>query len=911
MSHTPPVLSEHLLVHTKLRRPRTVGQIVSRPRLFDELRRGMALPLTIVSAPPGYGKTTLVGLWLAEGSMPWAWYSVDEHDNTLDTFAAYLAGAITGAYADCGATLRAVLQSPTLPQAERLADIFIGELAALPGPLLLVLDDYHVITNPEIHDFMASVIRNAPEGVHFALLVRADPPLKLARLRARQQVHEVRAAQLRFTPDEARELMQRIMGDLATEETVALFAERTEGWPAGIHLAATSMRDSENAATFVSGFARSSSQAVADFLVTEVLENLAAEERDLLLRTSILPRFCAPLCDAMIARPENKLTGAAFIQRLRSMNLFLVALDEEGTWYRFHHLFADILRRHLRQVFDEGEIGGLYGAASRWFEAHGLLDEAITHGLEAGDPLRAPRLVEAYADSLLNGETWRTLERWLALLPPPQKRRPALLAALGWVEQFRYRPGSILNLVEEAEAGLARNDEQYTPAEVEAIQAALLTLRAVANSYLGRWELAQRQAEQALPALAPGRVFARGICEFIYLRSTSHLGRPYTALEQAESWLRTYEGRPDAHSLRLQLTVCSVYYDLMQLDELRAAATSFRQMALAAQRPVSVAWATYLLGYIHYQQNEPVLAHAYFSQIVQYPHEAHTRAVVDAWIGLCLSLEAQGMHKDASTEVEELRTFLLQGGQVDLTQIADALADYLDLRAGHAVRVRDSYVQDPVAQLGRDFALMPLLVWGLGGIRSGVRAQQTAVAAQLEGYHTLLAADFSPRRVLEADLLEALLYAAQENHKGALDALRRAVALAEQGGALRCFVDMGADLKPYLYQLADAGVATAYIARIIDAYAPQPQGAGAVAASPAVTQDDASTVSGPDRLSNRELDVLLLLERRLSNKEIGELLFISPRTVKRHTISIYSKLRVDNRRAAVARAKALGLMPHN
>jgi LuxR family maltose regulon positive regulatory protein len=868
--------------------------------------------LTIVSAPAGYGKTTLVGLWLNELAVPWAWYSVDEQDNTLDIFAAYLAAAVASAYPGCGATLRAVLQNPTLPQPQRLADIFVGELAALPGELVLVLDDYHAIANPDIHAFFASIVQNIPEGVHLVLLVRADPPLKLARLRARQQVHELRAAQLRFTDDEARELMHRIMGDLATDETVALFAQRTEGWAAGLHLAATSMRDSDNAPAFAMNFARSSSQAVADFLVSEVLEHLAQEERDLLLRTSILSRFCAPLCDAMLADTGQEYTGATFLARLRSINAFLIALDEDGTWYRFHHLFADILRHHLRQTLDEAEVWALHGAASRWFETQGLVDEAIVHALQAGDPLRAARLVENYTDSLLNDENWRTLERWLALLPQAQKRRPALLAALGWVEQFRYRSSSILALVREAEAGLERNDERYTAAEVEAIWTAILTLRAVASMYVGRWDATRHFAEQALPALTIERSFVRGICELSYLRAQLRLGNVDDALGQAQVWLLEQETRADARTLRLKLALCSSYYDLLRLDELHAAATGYRHLALQARRPVSVAWGTYALGFVHYQRNEPVLAQIHFAQIVQYPHEAHTRTVVDSWIGLCLSLGAQGMHWEAQEQAAELHAFLLQGGQVELTPIAEALAVFLQLQAGESARVRDSFCQNLPGQIGLDFVLIPVLVWGVAAIRAGGREQWAAVGAKLAEYRMLLAGGFVPRRVLEVELLEALLHAAQGQHKAALEAVRRAVEIMEPGGALRYFADFGAELKPYLHQLAGMGVAPKFIGRILAAYAPVAgEGSATVpAAAPLVlAQADQSVVSGPDQLTNRELDVLLLLDRRLSNKEIGELLYISPFTVKRHTVSIYSKLQVDNRRSAVARAKALGLMP--
>lgn len=899
--------TQNLLVYTKLRRPRALGQLVHRPRLSELLNRGATLPLTMVSAPPGYGKTTLVNLWMDEVAIPWAWYAVDQNDNALSTFVTYLAAALATAYPGCGTTVRAVLQSPAAPQPEHLADVFIGELDAIPGELLLVVEDYHLVTHPDIHAFMSALVQNAPAHVHFVLLVRSDPPLKLARLRARQQLLEVRARQLRFTLEETRELLRCVLGDLATESIVTLFAERTEGWAAGIHLAATSMRDSSNAAAFAIEFARSGSQVIVDFLVSEVLDQLAPQERELLLRTAVLPRFCAPLCDIIMPQAGQDFTGEEFIRRLRAMNPFLVALDEEGYWYRFHHLFADILRHRLRLEADEGMVAALHSAASGWFEANSLIDEAIAHALSAGDPQRAARLVETYGDSLLDQDNWRALERWLALLPEAQTQRPAVLVAMGWLEQFRYRPAAIFAKAHAAEAALAESAEQYTALEVRRIQGRISALRALASTYSGRWADTLAFAEDALAAMQTETSFARGLTELTYIRATSRSGKPRQAVELAQGWLQQQGPRSHVLSLRLLLAICGTLYDLQDLDELCATALTYRQLAQQIGRPLSVAWTSWMLGVVHYQRNELPKAEHYYSEVVLHPYEAHTRTVIDCWIGLCLSLRAQGRHEQAIRQADALRTFLLRGGQIELAAIADALAAYLELLAGRTVRVSQSYSQDLPRQLGLDLVILPALVWVLGCIRSGERNQQAAAAEKLAELRMLLVADHLPRCLLETELLEALLHAGQENHKAALEAVRRAVAIAEPGGAVRFFVDAGSDLLPYLYELAAIGVAPGFVARILDAFGPQ---ASAVLRDEprvrAQSRDDMT--QGPDALTNREIDVLVLLEQRLSNKEIAAALYISPLTVKRHTRSIYSKLDVNSRRAAVARAKGLGLI---
>jgi LuxR family maltose regulon positive regulatory protein len=416
----------------------------------------------------------------------------------------------------------------------------------------------------------------------------------------------------------------------------------------------------------------------------------------------------------------------------------------------------------------------------------------------------------------------------------------------------------------------------------------------------------------------PGEVsFARALAELTYIRATSRLGKPQQAVELAQTFLQQQGAYSLALSLRPLLAMCGTFYDQQDLDELHATGLTFRQLAKQAGRPLSVAWTSWILGYICYQRNELSSAEQYYSEVVQHPYEAHTRTLIDSWTGLCLTLHARGCRTEAVREAEALRLFLLNGGQIELAQIADALAVYLELLGGQAVRINHAYSQDLERQLGQDLVIAPVLIWALGCIRSGEREQQAAVAARLDEFRSLLAHDHIPRRLLEIELLQALLHDAQRERKAALAAVRRAIALAAGGGAVRAFVDCGQELIPYLHELAGMAVKPAFVARILAAYAPQahttPQ-----APPPATPTAQGNTAQGnsaqgnsalgPDALTNRELDVLVLLERRLSNKEIAAALVISPLTVKRHTRTIYSKLDVNSRRAAVARARTLGLI---
>ena len=724
-------LAESILIRTRLRRPHALGRIVARPRLLALLDRGADSPLTIVAAPTGYGKTTLVALWLDSVTVPWAWYSIDAHDNSLAVFAAYLYAALDSAYPGCGKSLYAVLQSPISPQVQQLVDLFIADLAALPGKLILVLDDYQEVTQSEIHDFLSQVVQKTPVGVNIVVLTRSSPPLRLPRLRAHQRLVEVRAAQLRFTHEEARSLINNALQSPASPEIVDMFAERTEGWAVGLQLAAISMRDSSDAEAFARKFARSNNLLIVDYLVGEVLDRLPAPERTKLLTISILQRFCAPLLDAMISEDASRLAGNTFLDRLREMNLFLTALDDDGIWYRFHHLFADILRHRLQLVVDAETLAHLHTLASRWFEANSFFEEAILHAVEAGDTNHATQLVEAEMETLLDAENWRTLEYRLSLLPKSSKKRPGLLVARAWVEQFRLRPAAIFPLVEEAENRLADAGDDYSVAQVSLLRGAIYALRAVACQFTGQSERSLQNAKEALSLVSPERLYTRGISELTFIWASARLGTGVEAIEQANMWLRQQSGRPDSRTFRILLGLVAVHYDRLDLVQLHETVTLYRDLAKQAQRPLSIAWTSLMLGWIHYQRNEATIAEGYFTEVVEHSHEAHVRASADCWIGLCLSLQAQGRQEEARRQALLFRTHLISGGQVGLVIFADALMQYLNLLDGQPVSLNASYVGDLREQQGLDIWVLPASVWIQAQIRNNVTGGDLDTASEV------------------------------------------------------------------------------------------------------------------------------------------------------------------------------------
>src|ERR687897_193971 len=409
------------LVTTKVRVPRTRPELVPRPRLLEALVRYEGRRLTLVSAPAGFGKTTLLSEWLEDrsgdgGSI--AWLSLEEADNDPARFLAYLVSALRSALGEgIGEGVLASLRLPEFPPVEAVVGVLINELADVRHEeVTIVLDDYHVIHSGPIHEATSFLLEHLPENVHLVISSRADPPIPLAKLRARDQVTEIRAAGLRFTTEEATAFLKGVMGLTLSAANVAALEEVTEGWIAALQLAALSMRDREDVSGFVETFS-GSNRHVLDFLAEEVLERQSEGVREFLLKTSVLERMSAPLCDALTSRND----GQQMLERLEHDNLFVVPLDDERRWYRYHHLFRDFLHGHLMRERPESA-GELHLRASGWYEQSGHLAEAIRHALSAPDHDLAARLIEEGVEGAVERGEGTTALRWLEALPTEAKR---------------------------------------------------------------------------------------------------------------------------------------------------------------------------------------------------------------------------------------------------------------------------------------------------------------------------------------------------------------------------------------------------------------------------------------------------------------------------------------------------------
>jgi len=905
-------INEVFLINTKLFRPQIPEDLVARPKLLEYLHSRRQRLLTVVSAPAGYGKTTLVSSWLEDTEWPCAWLSLDEYDDDLVMFLSYVIAAIQTIYPDVGQETQALLKAPRLPQPLVLARSLINELGQVETSLVLVLDDYHVIHQTTIHDLLTELLRHPPQMLHLVITTRRDPPLALSKLRARDQMTEVRVEGLSFSPVETAALLQTMLGRPASDTTAASLTEKTEGWITGLRLAILSLRHQDNLDSLLSRLP-DHPHYVMEYLIDEVLSSLPPSIEQYALSTAILDRFCAPLCETILGSEhgtdEVDVGGYYFIEWVVRSNLFTVPLDGQGKWYRYHHLFQQLLQHKLELKLDKVEIAALHRRASRWYTENGIIDEALQHALKAGDLSMAAQLVEENGPGLLNEDKWHTLEKWLAQLPNDLiQQRPRLLLAKAWVSYYQFALRAIPPILEAVEAILA-DDETAQP------------LWGEVDFFWGHHWFWQGQSsrsmdmlERALERIPKTHHLARGETELFWGVTSQMSDRKTEAVRALTAWL--YDEQPLHPGRQTKLLGSLMFIHLLSGELAEAARETQRLKAVAAKYSNTYirAWALYLMEHIHFLRNDLENAIQNFSQAVELRYILHTRAAVDCLVGLTLAYHGLGQPDRSRATMALLLEFAQDTNDPAYLAIAHSCQAHLALLQGDmASAVRWLQTADLTTNAGVMFYWIevPQITQCRVLIAQGTKAGLQQAKALLQAYRQQNENQHNTRQLIEILPLQALVYHKQDLVDEALATLEHAVILAQTGSFIRPFVEPGPGLAGLLKQLRGQGVAQDYIAQILAAFPTDLQleeekitnrKSGTLApARSAVVQN----LTEP--LTNRELDVLSLLAQGLSNKEIAVQLVITPGTVAQHTHNIYQKLMVKNRRQAVIKATELGI----
>jgi LuxR family maltose regulon positive regulatory protein len=891
---------ETQLLATKLRIPPRTHHLVHRARLADTLEQ--AIPrhtIILLSAPAGYGKTALLADWAASSRFPVAWLSLDADDGDVERFLRYLLAAWEHVQSGIGESPLGMLLGAMAPDRDTVLAAFVNVASDLPGDMVFVLDDLHVIDDTAVHQALTFLLDHLPPTVHVVLSSRGEPPLPLARYRARQQLLELRADDLRFTATESAELLNELMGLQLADEAVASLHDQLEGWPAGLQLAALSLRRQHDAPDILAISGRH--RFIVDYLRDDVLARLPDDVRQFLLQTSILERMCGSLCDAVTGRDDSQ----AMLERLERENLFLTPLDDSRSWFRYHRFFADFVQAELRRRLP-AEIAHLHRRAATWHLEHELREPAFDHAVASDDPGLVSLVFERHVNAMLKCGEMAVVARWLDALPAAWfATHPLFGLARAGLLFFAGAFDACVRTVDDIERQLTIVETEESRWQLAMVTAMRCFIACVQNDL----ERAEALAGRALRDLR---------AESFSFRASIHhaLGDTYRQngrWDEAEVSYLEALSIADAPGFSVELAVESVhvYGALADLElrqgHLRQAANYWSKALTAIQKPESwgrlelpvIGWVFIRMGELLYEWNE----------------------LAQAWEHLSRGLERVELGGD----VRALIAGYLIAGRLKLAQgDLDAAAAYLE-------RARPLVEDAPFPEWASRFERFQIEFWlARDRLRAAVvwadqMLQSDALQARLEPEHARMAVarvlvvkgdQPSVRRALT--LIEQLLQAAEDegclgvaiealalqavaqwqggDRAGAMMSLERALRLAEPEGYVRLFADLGVPMTRLLQEARYRDVMPDYVALLLAAAGP----------TPASRASTGGSVAEP--LTDRELEVLELLAAGLTNREIADALVVSSQTVKKHTSNIYGKLGVRSRTEAAARARELQLL---
>ncbi len=904
------------ILATKLYIPPIRPKLVSRSRLIEQLNVGLSSrrKLTIISAPAGFGKTTLVSEWIAGCERPVAWLSLDEGDNDSTRFLTYLITALQTILPKIGAEVLHILQSTQSPPTETVLTILINEITTIPDNVILVLDDFHVIENKAIGNALTFLLEHLPPQMRLVVTTREDPNLPLARLRARDQLTELRATDLRFTQAEAAEFLNQVMGLSLSAEDIAALEARTEGWIAGLQLAAISMQGHKDTTSFIKSFS-GSHHFVLDYLLEEVLGQQFESVQAFLLRTSILDRMCGPLCDALLLDPSA--SGQETLEYLEHANLFTSALDNERHWYRYHHLFGSLLRQRLGQNLTSEEISKYHLRASEWFEKNGDQAQAFHHAVAAGDFNRAAMLAEMYwlgMNESFQNAAWLG---WIDQLPEKLIRsRPVLCTQMAWSFMNDGDVNASESRLQDAEHVLDGPPEKIIfveDSQFRSLQARIAFARAYNAQALGKVSATLKYAEQALQLTPDDNDYLRAQTNAILTGAYWANGDLEAACKSMSDWI---ENAQKAGNFIFAIASGSGKADIQTAQgHLHEAIKTYQQsLHLAAEHEAEsqriIAHHHLGLALLYHEMRNDESAALHFQKSM----ELGQQSVLQDWnyrkrLAQARLKESEGNLDSALDLLDDAKRFYARS-LIPNTQPVDAIQARIYLKQGRLpkaeewIREHGLSANDEPGYL-REFEHIILARVRIAEYQSN--REERIIFEGLNLLDRLLKVAENQNRIgsmLQILMVTALAHHAAGSTSQAFASLERSLRLAAPEGYFRTFIDEGEPMWALLsafqtwlekqprnqYQELDV-----YAGKLLSAFA-QPSGTG----KPASGMVEA--------LSQRELEVLRLIAQGLSNNEISKKLFLALNTVKGHNRIIFDKLQVQNRTEAAARARELGLL---
>jgi LuxR family transcriptional regulator, maltose regulon positive regulatory protein len=886
------------LLRTKFYVPPIRSTQIVRPRLLELINGGMERSLILVSAPAGYGKTTLLSSWLRETQIPSAWLSLEDGDNDPIRFLQYLIATLSPFTSGFEAEVPGIFQGNQPSQFEIVINQLVNELVSFPETFILVLDDFHVIQSESIIKILAYLLEHLPSQMHIAVISRTDPLLPLSRLRARNKLMDIRADQLRFTRDEIAAFLNDVMGLALSTDDLSAMETRTEGWIASLQLAALSMQNSKDIHCFVSAFT-GSHHYVMDYLVEEVLRLQPREMSEFLMQTSILDHMCGSLCESVIeADPEKPVYGQAMLETLEKLNLFVIPLDDERRWYRYHHLFADVLKKRLEQNYPDS-LPRLHEHASRWFEQNGLVPEAIHHSLTGGDHERAIQLIEQNGPLLLMSAELNALSGWIKAVEEHSQAHPWIHIIKGWLSILTGQPERAEDEFQPAEKLIS---SRAPDTEITLMQGAMATGRSYRSFMQGdtnHTATFAREAVKNLPDVDLTSRSIRGIATALLGEASLMNGELEAALQACTEAKQIGQASGNVHVVII--VDCALGRIFTEQGRLHQAAEMYAEALQIATRPDGRKMVTAGEPYTEFSQvtyewndleNAEEQAHSCVALCRQSGEKTFHAT------GSIMLARLERIHGNTKTVIENMNiaeklmkehhfafkyTVWVKYALVRLWIVLGDLekASRIVQESGIASHEEIPYLREP-----EFLGLLRLL------IAQGDHNASLALSKRL-----LQQAETGKRmgRVIEILVLQALIFHGRKETEQALAVLKRALSLARPEGYVRTFVDEGEPMVRLLHLARSRQIETDYVTALLSIFEK----------TTCPVQLPPKPLSEP--LTARELEVLKLIEAGYSNQEIAEKLVISIPTVKRHISNIYTKLDVSSRTQALSIGKELKL----
>ncbi|MBW1786039.1 MAG: hypothetical protein JRK53_05380, partial [Deltaproteobacteria bacterium] len=871
-------------------------------------------PLTLVSAPAGYGKTTLISCWLETCGRPAAWLSLDEHDNDLHLFLSYFVSAVQTIFPSANSETEALLNADVLPPVSALAASMLNELSRIEKDFIFVLDDYHLITEQAVNDLLAELLSYPPKSMHLVIITRFDPPLPVARLRARAQMTEIRTEDLRFSREEIAVFLQQATGITIDESTAAILAEKTEGWVVGLRLGMLSLRHRGDLERILASLPENN-RYIMDYIVSEVLSQQPEVIQEKLLMSSILNRFCASLCDAVCVSKTKSgahdIHGQDFLDWIEQANLFVIPLDDEHRWYRYHNLFQGLLHRQLKRRSGSDEVDALHKRAGSWFADNNLVEEALRHVLAAGETREAARIVIGHREDMLEKEQWPTLRRWAHMLPRNiVDKEPELLLVNAWSLWNEMRFLELKEVLDRFEDFLA--EDSWKSTKTEELQGECHVLRSFQYLLGGTFDplSALTHARDAIKKLPRHRYRWRGLAIIFLAISHQMAGDLAAAYAVIFDSLKEKKSHRTAFHTRLLIALCHVQLADGDLKGLQQTARQQLDIGNELDLDEMIAYACFFWGASCYLRNELTEAEEHLTAVVRKINRTSTLNFSRGAFALALTYQAQGRPAEARKVADQVVRYAFETGNLPLLKTTQAFQAELSLRQGDMAEAgywAGNYEPDPF-RLNLQF-YMPQLTKAKILLAQETKESLLYAAELLSGLHDFLVSIHNTHFLIDVLSLQALAHHVRGEEPDSFAKLTRALNLAEPGGHIRPFLDLGPKMANLLNHLAKQNIDIKYAGRILAAFRKEAAGNVQIAPGFQTAEPAPGADTGMDEaLSKREMEILALLSQGMTNKEIAEKLFLSPHTIKTHLYNIYQKLNVKTRRQAIDKVNAIGML---